>query len=65
MIRWWRRRRDAEVARARAALAVSTARREAVERTSMTVHARAGKLRQLATENHLAPIVMAAVRARE
>lgn len=68
MIRWLLRRRrgrDVEVARARAALAESTARRRQVERASSTVHARAGRLRQLATENNLAPIVMRAVRARE
>jgi hypothetical protein len=68
MIGWLLRRRrgrDLEVARAKAALAQSTARRRAVERASFTVHARAGKLRQLATENNLAPIVLRAVRARE
>lgn len=62
---WWWRRRDADFERARRALAESTARRQAVERAAPTVHARAGKLRQLANENHLAPIVMRAIRARE
>lgn len=62
---WWRRRRDADFERARRALAVSTARRQDVERASPIVHARAGRLRQLATENNLAPIVAAAIKARE
>lgn len=58
MIRWWWRRDRAELDEARRAAESAGQRLAAVQRRTPFVHDRAEKLRQVARENNLAPLIM-------
>lgn len=65
MIRWWRRRRDREVAAARRAAELAAQRLAEARGRDPAVHAESARIVRVSAENNLVPVILRALRGSQ